>query len=97
MQSTGDTGEFGCPDPTNIYCKLTASLKTSLTDDLDTKETLAKSACKFITHTVTAGTETSPTIPAPTNPSGTIVEKWEKYLLGRERLCDEGNKFLFIL
>ena len=102
MPPTGDP-DFGCPGTANINCALTASLTTSLTADLDEKEDLAKAACQFISFPVTAGTETSPTIHAPngTNFMGKqngslVVTLWERYLLGRERLCDAGNKFIFI-
>ena len=91
MPSTGDPA-FGCPNAANINCALTSSLNTDLTADLDAKEALAVDACRFISHTVTAGTETSPTVPAPTGPA--VVTIWERYLLGRERLCDTGNKFI---
>ena len=73
---------------------LTTSLNTDLTADLDEKEDLAKAACQFISFPVTAGTETSPTVPAPTGPA--VVTIWERYLLGRERLCDTGKKFILI-
>jgi len=85
MPPTGDP-DFGCPDTANINCKLTASLQSDLTADLDEKEALAKSACTLINHIVTPGTEISPTVNAPTSPA--VVTVWEKYLLGRERLCD---------